>query len=252
MQEKVKIKNSKGQKIATVINWPVQKTDKLAILCPGFLDSKDYSGLKGLAESLTKKGFTVVRFEPTGTWESEGNISEFSMTQYLRDIKSVKDFMLKDREYKYVLLGGHSMGGRMAMLFAEDDPKISILVVIMSGNKFSGDHRWGPDGIRIDFRDLPDNPSKKIQYSVPITFLKDAKKYDALEKIKNLRIPILLIAGEDDKLCPPSKMQHIFDEANEPKKFMIIPGIGHDYRLNSEKVMKVNKVIIDYVKELNV
>ena len=251
MQENIKIKNSKDQNLAAVINRSEKKTNKLAILCPGFLDSKDYLGLKGLADMLSQKGFTVVRFNPTGTWDSEGDISEFTTSQYLKDIKSVKDFMLQEGEYKYILLSGHSMGGRMSMLFAEEDSQVSILVVIMSGNKFSGENRWGIDGIRIDMRDLPNNPSEKIQYSVPLSFVKDAQKYDTLKKIKNLHTPILFVAGEKDHLCPPSKMQPMFDEANESKKFVIVPDIGHDYRHFPEQVEKVNKVIMDYIKELN-
>src|SRR3989344_857048 len=86
MIEKVKIKNSKGQNISAVIHRPDIKTKKLAILCPGFLDTKNYDHLILLSEELLKKGFTVVRFDPTGTWESEGDISEYLTSQYLNDV----------------------------------------------------------------------------------------------------------------------------------------------------------------------
>ncbi|MFH1392761.1 MAG: hypothetical protein ABIG90_03810, partial [bacterium] len=89
---KIKIKNSKGKNITAVINYPEIQTGKLAILCPGYLDSKDYDGLLKLAEALAEKGYTVARFDPTGVWESEGDISEYTMTQYLDDIKYILEY----------------------------------------------------------------------------------------------------------------------------------------------------------------
>ncbi len=62
-EQKVMIPSSFG-KLDGVINYHERKTKKLAILCPGYLDSKDYGGLAGLAEMLAKEGYTVVRFEP--------------------------------------------------------------------------------------------------------------------------------------------------------------------------------------------
>lgn len=66
---------------------------KLAVLLPGFLDSKDYAHMVGLEQDLSKIGFTTVRFDPTGTWESSGTINDYSFTQYLSDVTSVINFM---------------------------------------------------------------------------------------------------------------------------------------------------------------
>src|SRR3989344_8313275 len=101
--EKIFIKNQKSQNIAAVVHYPKQKTHKLAILCPGNLDSKDYTHLLKLAEVLVEQRYTVLRFDPTGTWESEGDISEYTTTQYLNDIRSVLEHMLAIGDYVYVL-----------------------------------------------------------------------------------------------------------------------------------------------------
>ena len=36
-----------------------------------------------------KLGYTVVRLQPTGTWDSEGDILDYTTTQYLVDVKHV-------------------------------------------------------------------------------------------------------------------------------------------------------------------
>ncbi len=58
---RTKIPSSKG-KLSAVIHYPKNEFGKLAILCPGYLDSKDYKLLVGLAEVLNNIGYTVVRF----------------------------------------------------------------------------------------------------------------------------------------------------------------------------------------------
>jgi len=92
-ESRIKIPNGKGQMLSLAVNYPAKINDLLAILCPGFLDSKDYAHLKNLAEDLSAMGYTVVRLDPTGTWESEGDISEYTVTQYLADINSVWQYM---------------------------------------------------------------------------------------------------------------------------------------------------------------
>ncbi|OGE87731.1 MAG: hypothetical protein A3J07_03390 [Candidatus Doudnabacteria bacterium RIFCSPLOWO2_02_FULL_49_13] len=241
--ELVKIPSGKN-KLAAAIHRSTQVTDKLAILCPGYLDSKDYNGLLYLANDLAAKGYTVVRFDPTGTWESEGSISDYTTTQYLNDIRSVKNYMLANGTYNFLLAGGHSMGGRMSLLYAESDPDISKVLAIMSSNKKTLRNNRA---VEVNNRDIPGNPTQNKQYSVPLSFFEDSSKYDTLDKIKGLHIPILLIAGEKDTICPPETIQKIFDEANEPKKFILVRGVGHDYRRNLDEVKKVNQIILDAI-----
>ncbi len=88
-------------------------------------------------------------------------------------------------------------------------------------------------------------------FKVPITHLDDLRKYDVLKEVKKIRVPILLIAGELDVSCPPDTIKEIFDYANEPKKFLVIPKIGHNYRLNEKEVELVDKKILQLLKELD-
>lgn len=104
------ILSTKGN-LAVTVQYPNKQTDRLAILCPGYLDSKDYKHLVGLSKELSKQGYTVARFDPTGTWGSEGEILDYTTTQYLADIKNVFEYMLKENNFEHTLLGGHSRGG---------------------------------------------------------------------------------------------------------------------------------------------
>lgn len=245
--ENVKIPSSKGN-LAAVVNHPEKQTGKLAILCPGYLDSKDYKGLAGLAEMLNEQNYTVVRFDPTGTWESEGDISEYTTTQYLEDIKSVLEHMLSREDYKEILLGGHSRGGQMSILYAARDPRISMILGIMpSSGPLKGLQRedWEKTGVGISQRDLPDDGSRTREFRVPFSHVLDRDKYDAVGDIKKIKAPVILIAGELDELVLPSDVEKLFNNANEPKKFIVIPDVGHNYRHNDDEVKLVNEKILE-------
>ena len=258
MQEKVKIQNSIGKNISAVIHRPEAKTEKLAILCPGFLDSKDYNGLLYLAEVLSENGFTAVRFDPTGTWESEGDISDYSMTQYLKDVRSVKEYMLKNGEYNYILLAGHSRGGRVSLLYATQDSDISMVVGIMPSatsiprgpDKQRNNDQWKKEGTQISTRDIPGNGKERKQFPVPYSFLEDSLKYNVMEEIPKMHIPVLLLAGEKDTIIYPDEVKSIFDKLACPKEFIIVSGVGHDYRHNIEKVKRVNDIIIKHLNNM--
>ncbi len=252
--EKIKIPSTKGN-LAIAIHNSEKPTDKLAILCPGYLDSKDYKHLVGLAEVLNGRDYTVIRFDPTGTWESDGDISDYTVTQYLDDIKSVLEYMLAKGDYNDILLGGHSRGGQLSILYSARDPKISTILGIMpSSGPITGKKRddWDKLGVSISQRDLPDDRNKTKEFCVPFDHVLDRDQYDAVGDIKKIKSPVILIAGELDEVVEPEDVKELFENANEPKKFIIIPNIGHDYRLNDDEVKLVNEEILKQLDSIKI
>jgi pimeloyl-ACP methyl ester carboxylesterase len=254
MQKKLFIPSAKGR-IAAVIYEPAEASDKLAVLCPGYLDSKDYTHLEELARELTAIGFTAVCFDPTGTWESGGTIDDYTTTQYLADIQSVIDYMLHKHPFKHILIGGHSRGGGMSLLTGSRDPRITFVVSIMGsiGGHVNVDQAerlaWMRDGVSISNRDLPDTPTQKREYRVPFSHQVDREKYDILAEIPKIRVPILFLVGEKDVLVTPSDVQEAYEAANKPKELVTMTNMGHDYRLNMDEVREVNKCVIEFIQK---
>ena len=247
--EKVFITSSNGKKLAAVIHSPSKKTGRLAILCPGYLDTKDYDHLVRLAEALAEQGYAVVRFDPIGTWESEGSILDYTTSQQLADVKSVLEYMLGKEHYDQVLLGGHSRGGMISILYAARDPRISVVLAVMSPyslirtvNKDKIE-KWKREGFKTSLRDIP-KTNEKREFRVPYSDIEDAQKYNVLDEASKLHIPLILVAGELDDVILPADVKLIFDKANEPKRMVVIDGIGHDYRHNITEVEKVNDIIL--------
>jgi uncharacterized protein len=248
--KKIKIPSGKGNLSASV-HSPANTTDRLAILCPGFLDSKDYRHLVRLADELCDNGFAVVRFNPIGTWDSGGTISDYTTSQYLKDIQVVLEYMLDREKYTHILLGGHSRGGQVSILYAAKDPRISMVLGIMpSSGPMDGPAReeWEKNGIKISKRDLPDNKNKEKQFEVPFNHVLDSDKYDTVAAVKRISVPKIFITGELDDTVPAEDVEELFNNANEIKKFVNIPNIGHGYRRDENEISIVNKEIL---KQLN-
>lgn len=61
---------------------------------------------------------------------------------------------------------------------------------------------------------------------ISLNFLRT--KYDSLSKIKDIKVPILIMHGDKDELVPIEHGKKLFEEANQPKEFYTIPGAMHN------------------------
>jgi len=101
---------------------------ELALLLPGRMDTKDYSHMHSHVNYLSKRGFYAVSFDPPGTWGSAGDISLYTMTNYLKAV----DELIQHFDNKQTLIMGHSRGGSMAMLSGSRNKYIASIIAVFS------------------------------------------------------------------------------------------------------------------------
>ena len=53
-------------------------------------------------------------------------------------------------------------------------------------------------------------------------------RYPSIDIIRNLRVPVLIIAGDRDSIIPASNSERLFAAANEPKRLEMIAGADHN------------------------
>ncbi|MFA5157872.1 MAG: alpha/beta hydrolase [Patescibacteria group bacterium] len=226
---------------------------KLAILLPGFLDSKDYPHLVDLDEKLKKLEYTTVRLNPTGTWGDSEDASKYTMTQYLADVDAE---IKKQGQYDEILLAGHSLGGTIALIYASRHPQVTTTIGIMSPTTYIRDEnlekieKWKKEGLKTSSRNLPEDETTSRKFILPYSFIEDAEQYDVVKEIPNFHGNMLLIAGELDDCVVPQQLKDIYNVANQPKVLIEMEGIGHDYRHNAREVESVNNNVINFLKDL--
>ena len=108
----------------------------------------------------------------------------------------------------------------------------AISVEVAQNKKFAGIILESPFTSMVD-------AGKHYYFYLPVSLLlKD--RYETLSKLKNIKIPILVMHGKKDKIVPFHMGEKVFTEANEPK-FSYFP--NHD-----DHMMEYNENLL---KELN-
>lgn len=240
-------------------SWQIGNTsaDALAILMPGFLDSKDYPHLKQLGEELADNGWLAIGFDALGVWGSKAPIELYTMSNWLSEIEQ----LIAWAKHRYssidkVVVVGHSMGGKLSLHYAATHPEITAAVSIMGGPDFVRSEtyqkrmiEWKAQGVKISYRDLPDDSVQTIEIELPFAFVKDSLQHKLSKICTQIKCPTLLIAAENDSIVLTSQMQEV---ANQLEKNLtslkIFPNMAHDYRKKNNDIKRVNEMIIQYLK----
>ncbi|HET6750215.1 MAG TPA: alpha/beta hydrolase, partial [Actinomycetes bacterium] len=53
-------------------------------------------------------------------------------------------------------------------------------------------------------------------------------RYDAAGRVGRLAAPLLVVAGERDRIVPAAHSRRLFDAAPQPKRFVLLPGADHN------------------------
>jgi isopentenyl-diphosphate Delta-isomerase len=221
---------------------------KLALLLPGRLDTKDYAHLRSHVDFLATRGYLALSFDPPGTWESEGDISIYSTTNYLKAIKEIIEFYGN----KPTLVMGHSRGGSMAILAGTRIDYVKSFIAVMSRATYKTtnfvDDGWKKKGFVVSTRDTPKGYLEPIKsFKLPYSFVEDSQKYDMIEDLKNCSKPKLFVAGSKDVLVKADGIRDAFKLSSKPKQFKLLNS-DHDYRKNNQMIEKVNELISEFLK----
>src|SRR3990167_8571891 len=105
-----------------------EKASRVALVLPGRLDTKDYVHMTSHVDFLAKRGYHALSFDMPGTWESPGNIAEYTTTNYIKAVNELVDYLGN----KPTLLLGHSRGGSVAILAGAVNKDVVGIIPIMA------------------------------------------------------------------------------------------------------------------------
>ncbi|MCG6916387.1 MAG: alpha/beta hydrolase [Deltaproteobacteria bacterium] len=205
---------SDGLKLRAVLHAPAVASWPLVILCHGFLSHKDSLKYRRLAQVFAQESMATVRFDFRGCGESEGLLSESSISRRWRDLQRVleKSLSLEGFDGRLGLLGS-SLGGYLALLEASHNSKIRCTVV------------WStPSHLTELAKRLPQ--VSQVEFSQEC--LEDLLTVELLPRIKNVE-KVLIVHGEKDQQVPPDHASRLYEVLNEPKALHILEGADHRF-----------------------
>ncbi len=175
----------------------------------------------------------------------------------------------EERDYRGIVLGGHSMGGAVAQLYALKYPARLIgVILIATGARL----RIKPE-LLAEVREMQHDPAHwrafleerhhnnvpeakeaniaerlKIGPVVQLNDLLCCDKFDVMSRVRNIKLPTLIIVGQDDELAPVKYADYLKAEIKGSRE-LIVPGAGH--WLQAEKPGEVNRAIRDFLAKLD-
>jgi hypothetical protein len=222
-----------------------EDADKLALVLPGRLDTKDYPHMRSHVDFLARRGYLALSFDPPGTWETDGDIALYSMTNYLLAINELITYF-RNRP-TFVL--GHSRGGSMAMLAGVTNEYVSRFGAIMSWYSYDPkmystpvDSEWKSTGFKPSKRDLPNEPQKSRVFKLPYSFFEDQQQYDMSKGLKESSKPKLFILGKNDETVDPDIVREAYFQASDPKMLFELES-DHNYRFHNHLIEEVNHMV---------
>lgn len=257
--EKLFIKNRHDKKIAVIVEKPAEPIG-LAFVMHGFSGIKSAPHIETFAKAFFNNGYTVIRFDVTHTYgESEGSYEDATYTNYYEDLEDVINWSKSQvwHQEPFVLCG-HSAGGTCTALYTEKYPEkvkaLAPISTLVSGEIYLRDCNKEEiaeaerTGWQIYESSSRPGLIKKLKWQ---PYVEDLLKYDLLPEVNKLTMPILLIVGELDDVCPLAHQEILFNALPVGKKELhIINGAPHTFR-DENHLQEIYSIMDKWLKTLN-
>jgi uncharacterized protein len=155
---------------------------------------------------LQSVGINVFIFDYRGYGKSEGSLSE---QEFYRDAEAAWKTLLREGPVRpsQVVLFGRSLGCAMA---ADLAAKVTAAGLILE----SGFPHLGA--------------MAKVHYPFFLSEHLLSHRFDALSRLKRIKMPVLVIHGSRDTIVPPALGRRLFEAAAEPREWHEIKGADHN------------------------
>ena len=159
-----------------------------------------------LFELVERLGVSVFIFDYRGYGRSEGSPSEAGL---YRDGEAALAYVRARAEVDAgrIVLFGRSLGGAVAVRLAtEHEPFAVVLESAFPSIKAM---------------------ARMMYLSLPVDVLVRSR-FDSLSAIRDVHAPVMVLHGDRDEIVPLKMGRELFEAANEPKRFFVIEGAGHN------------------------
>src|SRR5688572_903412 len=153
-----------------------------------------------LATALARAGLSVFLFDYRGYGGNPGNPSEVGL---LADARAARAYLVArdDVDPDRLVYLGESLGAAVAVALAVEQPPAALI-------------------LRSPFSSLVD--MARLHYPwLPVDLLL-WDRYPSVEQIDRVAAPLLVVAGEQDRVVPAAQSRRLYERAAAPKRLVMI------------------------------
>ena len=213
--EEVWIDVGEGAQAGTVHGWWIPMTAEThAETAPVILyfhgNGSNLGDLIEMAQHFHQLGWHSFLIDYRGYGLSQGPFP--NEQRVYEDAIAAWHYLVEDRQIdpQRIVAYGHSLGGAIAIDLATRQP--TMAGVIAEGS-FTSMYAMATRQGRYQF--------------LPVDWLL-TQRFNSLEKVRSLTIPVLFLHGEQDQTVPPAMSQALHKATSAPSSFVLIPEAGHN------------------------
>jgi uncharacterized protein len=182
--------------------FPVSGGAPAVLVCNG--NGGDRSGRVELAAALNRMGLSVLLFDYRGYGANPGKPSEDGTAA---DARAAQAWLAAQPGVEKIVYFGESLGAAVAVGLAIERAPVALI-------------------LRSPFTSLPDVGAMHYPW-LPVRLLL-TDRYPSIDRIGSVHVPVMVIAGDRDDIVPEALSRRLFDAANEPKRYVLVAGAGHN------------------------
>jgi fermentation-respiration switch protein FrsA (DUF1100 family) len=207
----------------TLNGWYVTRTPEPLFTVIVFNGNAGNRALRApLADVLARHGLAILLFDYRGFGGNPGSPSE---TTLKADARAARMHVLArdDVDPRRIVYFGESLGSAVAAELAVAHPPAALI-------------------LRSPFTSMAE--VGQIHYPVlPVRWLL-RDKFATVDRIAAVRVPLLVIAGDRDRIVPVDQSRRLYEMASQPKSLLIIAGADHN-----DDTLLTGRAMIDGILE---
>ena len=247
----ITFKNERGKELVGVLHLPEKGKPPLVIICHGFQNSKTDRKFIKLARVLQKEGICVFRFDFEGCGDSEGDPKEITIKNEVADLNSAFKTVQNefDLDLKRVAFVGASLGNVVTSLLLKQY-KISAKTLVFWSQAFNQRELLKNWYSKEDIREIM---KKGVIYKgdkkIGKNYFLENKNKDYSSALSELKLPILIIHGKEDKDVPLKFSQQL-KRKYKNISLIILPKADHkfdDFQSQEQLIRHTQKWLRKYL-----
>ncbi|HEY0741620.1 MAG TPA: alpha/beta hydrolase [Chryseosolibacter sp.] len=203
LRQEVFIKTADGETINGLF-FPGEEKKRAILYLHG--NAGDLSGWQFVAEDLLPSGLSIFIIDYRGYGKSTGSVSERGL---YADAEAAYQYLVEEKNIKPadILVYGRSIGSGVAVELA--CRKQTAGVVLESA-----------------YTSLSQLANEKVPFFFPSFYLRT--KFNNMNKISRLKVPVFLVHGTDDTLIPANHSEHLYRSCSGKKSILLIDKGQHN------------------------
>ncbi|NJN36674.1 MAG: alpha/beta fold hydrolase [Nitrospiraceae bacterium] len=240
-----------GHRTPSILTTPDGGTERIAVLCHGFLSSKTSSTNNTLTRMLIDRGIATFRFDFFGQGDSPGPFEEITTTLAIEQTLAALDHVTQ-RGYRRIGLMGSSFGGLVSILTAAQRADLACLALKCPVVDFAEELQleFGQEELaRWQATDtIPNIMGGTDRIALRYAFYEDCLRRIAYEPARSITAPTVIVQGEQDEHVPLHQSRRLYDALHVKKHLELLPGADHQFT-KREDFARMTNVIADWLTE---